>query len=221
MFEKIGKIAEDLTNIEVNTIVRQNITGRKMPSPRHALIKIAKKYRNKLSLMGITISSDEKIRPGSYEYFNLIQQSASDQIKFLENKAKGDGLSEDEEGELLMLHRIKGNSDQLEGIFNSLKLRMGKDESWANNYSHQQVEKLKFGKDSVSLPLTQDEIVLIRKMWDMGVEEIAMQTVVQLDGDVINRIQQKYADKRWEVIHNLHNQNVRISVGYWKDLVNV
>jgi len=47
-----------------------------------------------------------------------------------------------------------------------------------------------------------------------------MQTVVQLDGDVINRIQKSYADPKYKYIHDIHNSNVNVSVQFWNMVAN-
>ena len=41
---QFSTIAQDLFSIEVNVILRNNITAQKMPSPRHALLDIGKEY---------------------------------------------------------------------------------------------------------------------------------------------------------------------------------
>ena len=52
IFDQIGKIAEDLVNVEVNIILGSDITGKKMPKPRHAFIDVGKEYYDKLNEYG-------------------------------------------------------------------------------------------------------------------------------------------------------------------------
>jgi len=65
------------------------------------------------------------------------------------------------------------------------------------------------------------EIALVRKIWELGTEEIAFQTVIQLDGDVITRLQPKYAEASQRALHAIHGQAVSVSVGFWKSLVDL
>eukprot|EP01008_Symbiontida_sp_HLA12_P000282 NODE_1281_length_628_cov_1.760396_g1271_i0.p2 GENE.NODE_1281_length_628_cov_1.760396_g1271_i0~~NODE_1281_length_628_cov_1.760396_g1271_i0.p2 ORF type:complete len:109 (+),score=42.54 NODE_1281_length_628_cov_1.760396_g1271_i0:2-328(+) len=87
---------------------------------------------------------------------------------------------------------------------------------WNNDISRADIEN-----QAPDLPLATEELVLIRKIWDMGLEHIAMQTVIQLDGDVITRIQARYADKDSKVIHRIHNQSVSVSLKFWGQLVRI
>ena len=65
------------------------------------------------------------------------------------------------------------------------------------------------------------ELVIIRKAWELGVEEIAMQTIIQLDGDVVTRIQPKYAQEGNNILYKIHNQGIGVSVSFWKELVGI
>ncbi|MDM8536290.1 hypothetical protein QUF70_06015 [Desulfobacterales bacterium HSG17] len=212
--ERLKDFFDELTHIEVNTIIKPNMTGRKMPKPRHAIIEIAKKYRLKLVELGYPLADEENVKPGCYKSFDMIREKANEAIKNFEKKADQKHLSLEEEEELVMLFRIKSMSDQVKGIFNALKLR--NIESWDNDFSHDEVEKIQ-----MDLPLETGEIIMIRKIWEMGLEQIAMQTVVQLDGDVVTRIKPKYADENSRVIHNIHNQGVTISLNFWSELINI
>ncbi|MFF5295908.1 hypothetical protein [Paractinoplanes globisporus] len=66
-------------------------------------------------------------------------------------------------------------------------------------------------------PYTAEDIVLVRKIWEIGVGVIVMQTVIQLDGDVVTRVCPGGA--AWELpLHELHRASVRAAVGYWNVL---
>jgi len=208
--KQVTKIAQDLLNLEVNTIIKPNISGEKMRTPRHALIDIAKWYSRKLADLGFPLR-DESIRLGDYRSFDALRERAHDGIR---EKAAAKSLTPDEEADLLMLHRIKDMSDQIKEVFNALETRAFK--AWDNSYTHEQI-----ARERPSFPLTPDELVLIRKVWEMGVEEIALQTVIQLDGDVMTRVNPKYTTGESKVVHEIHNQGVSVSLRFWKELIGV
>jgi len=208
--QQVSKIAHDLLNLEVNTIIKPNISGEKMRSPRHALIDIAKWYSEKLKQFNLRIDTD--IIKGSYESFCLLRKKAKDGINILESKTDKVSLSAQEKADLLMLHRIKDMSDQIKEVFDGLKSRGFKD--WDNRYSHEQI-----AKKNPPFPLTSYERVLIRKVWELGVEEIALQTVIQLDGDVITRVNPRYLTSDNQVVQEIHDQTVSVSLRYWKVLI--
>lgn len=72
------------------------------------------------------------------------------------------------------------------------------------------------------LPLREQDLVLIRKVWELGTEVIAMQTLVQVDGDVITRINPNFMDEtRYPKLQDYHNQALSVALKHWSDLVNV
>lgn len=306
--ESLRKIADDLTNLEINTIVRSDIIGTKMPIPRHALIDVATWYQDCLAdllkkpPLGLDIRSgkefklsdtapacrvvdyvdfrqgpDDKggemtVRPGSYQYFDILRDLARFGIDVLSAMEEA---CPDRAADMAMLYRIKDTSDQIKGVFNALRSRGeskagpaqkgvrvdpkdvesmrvaanavaesrkaqvekvkrvtpppggGGDQVgtasdlkvgrwWDNNYTRTEIEN-----NQPPFPLTSNELVTIRKAWEIGTEKIAMQTVIQLDGDVVTRISPEYAKPDKKVIHEIHQQGVSISMKAWGELVGV
>jgi hypothetical protein len=209
--EQIATIAHDLMNLEVNTIIKGNITGRKMPSPRHALIDIAKSYVEKLTALGYPLE-DTELNPGSFQSFHVIREKAKEAIKVLEDKARTDGLSGKEGPNLIMLWRIKTMSDQIKGIYNALARRT--DPSCKDDFDREKIEN-----DLPPLSLNSQELVKIRKIWEMKVQEIALQTVIQIDGDIINCVKWGFQEAEHSGLHHLHNQGVNACLNFWKELI--
>ncbi len=208
--DQIKNIAQDLLNLEVNTIIKPNMTGRKMPLPRHALMDIAQTYALKLADLDLPLEME--IGPGSFEAFSIIRERANEGMKAIKTRPSRRSLKKDE-ADMVILFRIKRMSDQIKGIFKSLENR--KAELWDNNVQRQEVD------DSPPLPLLSKELVLIRKIWEMGVEEIAMQTLIQMDGDVLTRINERYMNEENAILHKLHEQNVRTSLRFWGELIGI
>lgn len=208
--EQINKIATDLTTLEINTIIKPNILGTKMPHLLHTLMDIARDFDAKLTQLGA--KRDENHDDfGRFTSFHQLRERAKLRISDLEKSGR---LTAELEADLLMLNRIKDKSDQIKGVFNSLKRRGYKD--WDRAYTREQIEE-----EHPMPPLTHSELVLIRKIWELGTEEIAMQTIIQLDGDVVTRVQPKYLSSNYETIFKVHNEGVSICVSFWKELVGV
>ena len=223
--DQIKNVAYDLLNLEVNTIVKSNITGRKMPNPQHALIDIAKTYLTRMTAYGchVDLKNAEKVKDdkigeylesGGYHTFEAIRNRAKTEIKALEEKAKNGGLDAEEEAKLLMLWRIKGMSDQIKGIYNNLNKR--KEEKYEMDFDRNDIED---GK--IIFQFTADELVKIRKIWEMGVQEIALQTVIQMDGDVITCVKRGYDGPGKKDLYDLHNMSIGTSIGIWKELIGI
>lgn len=208
--EQVSKIARDLTNLEINTITTGSIAGTKMPHPLHALLDIAKNFDSELIRQGVNRLAEHDDL-GGYGAFDQIRRRANDRIS---EPAKEGGLSSLATSDLMMLYRVRDASDQIKGVFVSLKKSGIKD--WGTGYTRIQVEE-----EKPVVPFTAADITLIRKIWELGTDEIAMQTVIQLDGDVVTRVQPKYAALNQEAIFKIHNQGVSTSISFWKELVEV
>ncbi len=76
--------------------------------------------------------------------------------------------------------------------------------------------------DIAPLPLREQELVMLRKVWELGTEVIAMQTIVQLDGDVITRLDPYYMDeKKYPRLHDYHNEAINVALKHWSEMVAV
>ena len=211
--KSIKALAQDLTRLEVNTIIKYDMSGVKMPKPRHALIDIAKEYMIKLTDLGFP-PEGENINPGSFDSFDRIREKAKAGIETFKKKASKTPLNDDQESDLILLSRITQMSDQIKGLMKSLEKRSV--QCWDNDISRQEIEN-----KPPDLPLTPEELVLIRKIWDMGLEHIAMQTIIQLDGDVTTRVQARYVGKESKFIHSLHNKSVDTSLKFWGQIADI
>ena len=218
--EEVSRVAQDLLSLEINTVVKPNLTATKMPGARHALIDIAKMYERYLE-----IRLPDGILPGSLKSFDCFRKQAKQRIEAMVDRRR---LSEEEQMRLLMLERIKVMSDHIKGIFNAINdRRVGR--KWPSDsrkYSGKDWRTNDFTRAEIEtsrppFPVRSDELVLIRKAWEIGVEEIALQTIVQLDGDVVTRVPPRYACGGNETLHALHNQGVSASLAVWKELVAV
>ncbi|MCP4359082.1 MAG: hypothetical protein GY796_13790 [Chloroflexi bacterium] len=295
-------IANDLFNIEVNTIMRKRITAQKMPALRHALLDIGKEYFNVLREMqeqfhylkqrqGMDVEETEedifdvvcrelnyfpqaeidkglpesvaledvylvtdniKDQLGGYDAFDVLRNWAS---RFLNDPSKEMYL---EEEQIAILPRIKDNSDRIKGLFSAMcrrddKLRpqlerdLAKEEKLTPNTVVQLSKKIALEQNNIDdnytltlinqltradlvsgekippLPIRDNELVMVRKVWELGVEIIAMQTIVQVDGDVITRLNPIYLNelKRSKKLQEYHNDGVNIALSHWSELVTV
>jgi hypothetical protein len=57
-------------------------------------------------------------------------------------------------------------------------------------------------------------------MWEVGVETVVMQSVIQLDGDVITRIQRRYAEQEQKHVLEFHRMSVDLSIRFWGIMAN-
>ena len=296
VLEKINDVAQDLFNIEVNIILRDNITAQKMPNPRHALLDIGKEYCAALEEMerwrqqhlgttgekayefeamrqaygfytqdecadhGITdpqnyerlVSAKIGDELGGFDAFDVIRNWAASMLEDWNN------VSYLSPAQIAALPRIKDNADLLKGMYSSICRRDPKlntpdangktlkeelDSMPEGAMNPNTVVKLSKKRnpsrtialtneytrsdlvnrdDIIPLPLRESELVLIRKVWELGVEVIAMQTIVQVDGDVITRLNPIYLDDaQFPTMREYHHKAVEIAIAHWSKLIDV
>jgi hypothetical protein len=301
-YDQFTNITQDLFNIEVNIIIRDNITGQKMPNPRHTLLDIGKEYCKALDEMEVwrhhyynQNAGQEAQQPGDemftvmrrqfgylteeegsaqnidmdtyerhvshniddelggFDAFDILRNWAD---SFLKDLAKDIYLSP---AQLSVLPRIKENADLIKGMYSTIcrrdpvlndpkqlpeknlteQLRQMPEEEMNPNTVVKMSKKINpdrtvdltneysrsdlVNKEGIQpLPLREPDMVMIRKVWELGTEVIAMQTVVQVDGDVITRLNPNFMDEeKYPKLHDYHNKGVDIALKHWTSLVEI
>jgi hypothetical protein len=73
--------------------------------------------------------------------------------------------------------------------------------------------------------LKSEELAIVRKAWEVGCECVLMQTVVQIDGDVVTRVSEELLaqgnDRKRDMIMDAHKRSVEIGLSHWRSLVQV
>lgn len=106
-----------------------------------------------------------------------------------------------------VLSRIKSNCDQLKGI------RVDVDALGPVELGRARLDR------NTGTRFATNDLVLLRKTWDVGAERVLMQTVVQLDGDVVFRIQSGLDDATRLALQGAHQAAVDASFRHWSFLV--
>ena len=236
------EIGRDLINLEINTIEKPNLTARKMPPLPHALLDIAECYLNeltkKLDLSFFWDLSREQ-RPEWHPQYKQPEVATDwkqlpitngpdtfDKLRW----AAARGLWVDEaqpaeqphynETERVILYRIRRNCDHLKNIIYDLK----KENNIWNNLLNERTRLDLLTEKMRYLPMNKlpiDYATSVRKIWDMGTENVCMQTIIQIDGDVITRIQKGLPEKKQKLILSVHERSVGVSIRYWKTLFDI
>ncbi len=115
-----------------------------------------------------------------------------------------------DDGSGIILKRIYRNCDQIKGVLSRQASAdaMPAAQDLTRNATGARV-----------LQLSADDVLIVRKVWEVGTETIAMQTVAQIDGDVVTRIQEARATLADRPIHDLHREAVGNAMKHWQFLV--
>ena len=238
--DELAEIGRDLFNMEVNTILASGITGRKMPIWPIALIEIAEIYARYLTgtaCLDVSpfwqVTEEAELAAVQPTFTKLpapvnpedLQTSALTFLRLryaaqavLANRPAADaaGFAVDAKRREI-LYRIMRNADQLKAVVQFLGLK-GVYEPFLNE-SRQGVITAQAG--GTVPPAPTESAVRIRKIWDIGTDEIVLQTVVQLDGDIISRIKQDFDIAQQKPLWNAHQEHVRFGGSYWKELFEI
>jgi hypothetical protein len=204
--EQIKTVLERLCSLEINTIVKDNMTGQKMPSPERALLELAEHYDSKLAEHGARRLPGTPVTGGPVEFEGLRIRAAD----VIQRWSSDPALSDDHRAELMLLYRIRDTSEQLTRIFEAAARR-------GNPIGDHTSEDIA----AHPVELAADEIVMLHKAWDLDLEQIALQTVIHLDGDVMHRVSPRCTNGSAAPLLSAHDAALRTSISYWKTLVEI
>ena len=246
-----GKLLDDIKTLEVNTIIKDNMTARKMPDPANAMLDIAQVYGWYLAMRGVSVkrwldtaSPVKEKDPGACiktmaENDSLKQwlspppgmqhgEVSSDLVRiddYTFSTLRWAASTLDQYGsprpaERIVLARICRSCDDIKNLLSRLEAepvykQYCKDKSRAelnatagSVYSRRDL-----------IPLTPDDSTLLRKIWDIGVEDVIAQTTIQLDADVVTRISRQYAGPDQAHVLELHRLGIESAVNFWSSLI--
>jgi hypothetical protein len=242
------RIVDDLLNLEIDVIIKPGMTARKMPEPAQALLDVIGMYDTYLCQAGNDLnpkweesggvairvrpsperppaagaqSPNRKASPdGMLEYglrttsvsdvvsedtFDALRERAVEAEAVYRHLVGSNAMPEDERG--VILTRIYRNCDQIKEMLRRPEVQAVTAKGIDRDSSRVEV-----------LPLTSDEVVTVRKVWEIGVETVVMQTVVQLDGDIITRVQRGWEAGANKSVHDLHQEAVGNALRHWQFL---
>ena len=233
--ESLKQTARDLTTLEINTIIKHSMTARKMPPPGHAILDIAATYTDKMQVdLHIPLATPFADQDPQEGEFARVQQWQHERVErgtlrcddytFRCLRRAAYRILEDcqelEDRDRVIVERIRRNADQLRGLLKNLEKRRRSRGNASDSFlgcSRRELLKRETKLGRHPQPhLHPDEMALLRKVWDIGVEEVVMQSTVSLSGDVINRIQSGLEPKEAAALLEFHREGIVSGTRMWK-----
>lgn len=242
---RLAELGADLVTVEIDTIVKRGISSEKMPQPEHALMDMATEVWSFLIAIGVVSPMtdaewDRDVQAG-WSGWDACLRAVQ---KALESKASPGSADQNAvyEARIGKLKRIMAACDQLKGVlYDSSKSNgaiaggkaslCGQGCVICRNKTTGAIQHAHNGQDvsyapSIGaserrrwMPLDPRQLAVVRKIWEVGLEDIALQTVMQIDGDIVTRVDPAYmADER---LMTIHREGVSASQALWKDLVDI
>ena len=244
--EAISTTLYDLTHLEINTIIKDEMTASKAPaSPRLLLHNLAGKYDLKLVTLGdkyaqyfgsptadganLFRGKREKEGSGYDSFKELSERSKDDRMLLKTLKPGGDFPKDTVDADMMMLQRIETISGDIRRILVMDAVDPVKNDpvkSAQFNFDEKEtIEKFRTmtsrDADEYELNLDLRQLLVIKKATDIGTEKVVLQTVIGIDGDVTTRISKAFAEQPVAFINEMHRDAIGISVEFWKSLINV
>lgn len=211
--DQLRGLAVDLSRIEVNTIYKENMSCGAMGELRDGLCEIGRQYlsylRNSLDVKD-ELPVDEKYFTEWINFFKGVCDEATD--RYTELKGEEIFVSKlplDDQKIAYTLQRIASQSESVREALERARGRLVSDGGME--------EKPHFNLGS----LNAGEITPIRKAWELGLEQVVVQSVIHLDGDVITRISETAIARDPTPLLQVHNNSVSQALNYWGTIFDV
>lgn len=174
--------------------------------------------------LGVAPLFDET-KPISKDEFDELRERATTAL--LMHRVLLDNNVEVTTGADIMLRRIIRNCDQVKGILEAHAITGTSPSTAAIDAAPPGTRRAaSLTRDEISgiatsadMVFSGDEIITIRKVWELGTETIVEQTVVQLDGDVVTRINEASPFAEGQILRDFHREGVSTALSHWNALV--
>jgi hypothetical protein len=240
--EKVSTTLYDLTHLEINTIIKEEMIASKSPaSPRLILHALASMYHEKLVALGNkyntllhfpspdgeNIFRGKMIMMGSgYESFKELSDRAESSVKLLNDYVDRNMPHEEVlHSDVMMLQRIHTISDDVRRILKMEGVdpcRSGTDCDFNDPETIMRFRNLPAKQaEKYELKLDLRQLMVFKKANDIGTERVVLQTVIGMDGDITTRVSRSFAEQPVAMINQMHHEAITISVDFWKNLIQV
>lgn len=243
--DSIRDILDDVFHLETNTIICDEITARRMPPTPHALIDIAQAYVGFLERQRVDVSTIVPVTTNPCTFFEIARAAkrildTPAAVRALANRDRSvvQRIRRSSIHLVFLVRRMASQTGDLEGL-EALEALRGKDELPSDqvlellaqhskqhiaagsvwNATRTRLYELGAKGETEPKQLRPQDRTAVRKIWEVRVEHVAMQSVVQLDGDIVTRVQDYYASADCAWLHDLHRQGVGTSIAMWHHLV--
>lgn len=223
-----SKILEDLTTLEINTIIKKGMSATAPPERIEDTVKgLFKRYKDRVNLMflrsefsfpdGVNINNNK-----TFEDFHISLTKIKTMLD--EEGNKGNRMEETDYTRIL---RMLAFCD-----FIQARSVVPKDTEPKDLSEMQLIKMIKpAGKtlydvtldesSDIRIDIKMRDKVKINRYYDLGEERVVMQTRFGIDGDVVTRIEEDFSNKPKKLVIDIHDEHTNLSVGYWKYLIDI
>lgn len=206
----LGSLFDDLTHLQIDTILKSGMISSEPPDKMEELLyDLHNSYVQKLKII---IGRNELNFP--FDVADCKSYSDLDiQLKGLQKYMDDEGKRMDEQ-DYILFQRMIVFCRLIENKSREYKLKNQSDKS-IYSIDLSEYESFTFEK-GISIR----DKAKFKRFHDLGMEKIVMQTRFGIDGDVVTRIEEGFANKPKEILVDIHEKHIRLSTDYWNGLIN-
>lgn len=209
----IGSILDDLTHLEINTVIKKGMTGTAPPESMEELLSsLFNTYVGRISLI---LNRPEIDVDHSFDHKQVTTLNAlATELEVLQQAMDENEQRLDDRDYIIYL-RIATYCKFIRGTLKNKSFFESKTDDF-------DLMNQKMVVDDFQLPAISHKIkVRLKRYHDLGTEEIVFQTRFGLDGDVITRVSEDFAQERKQALLDIHEKHINLSLNYWKDMVQI
>lgn len=202
--ERARRILDDLHTLEINTIQNDAMTARRMPPLPTAVAEIADVYTSWMIKTLREAPNDDYNAKDRQSQFKRLRDGAA-------NIMHSSALAPEEQ---VIARRIYRNSIALKTLCKDACAN----EAAKPYFAGMSLDDLYGTPDSVLEAAWRpalDDRAEVRKIWEVQTEFVLMQSMIQLEGDVVTRFSPLTADKSNAQVIEIHQQAIRTSTQMW------
>ncbi len=216
-----GKMLDDLTTLEINTIIKDGMTASVPPENIEKTLKeLLDRYKDRMELIvynnsdvfdsnnGFNTSfSDHRSIKTFHEHLTKCKQKIDISVR------AGMRIDDTDYTRInRMISFCRFIQERSENSVHGIRLR--------NPEGNETLYDTDLTKEPEIIIDTRD-MVRINRFYDLGTERIIMQTRFGIDGDIVTRIEEDFSNKPKKLVTDIHEAHTNLSVNYWKSLIDI
>ena len=208
----IVSILEDLTHLQIDTIIKKGMTAADPPDRiEELLFRLHARYVCKMK---------DIIADNDFDFYFKVAECLrfSDlllQLRSLQTYMDDHNIWMEDTDYMVFLRMIS---------FCQFIESLGRREEYKINGNPQisvfTVLLSAYDEFTLKGPVDPKELTKLKRSYDLGIEKIVMQTRIGIDGDIVSRIEEDFANKPRQLIVDIHDKHTKLSIDYWNSLIN-
>jgi len=209
----IGDFLDDLTNLEINTIISSGMVAGAPPKSAEELLSgIFSNYKSRVSTLIKTNKLNFRFREDRCTSLKQLEESIAKLRKYMDADLDHRRMKDND---FPLIRRMDKFLKLIKHIDKDIDIK-SEGVVHTSVYDYPSIEQAATFK---IVQLSNEILIKLKYYYDLGTEKVILQTRFGIDGDVVNRVEKDFAENPNTAIMNMHERHTQMSVNYWELLV--